>query len=41
MVMQERDTPRDTFLLLRGAYDKPGDKVAPGVPAILPPLPQG
>ena len=41
MVMQERDTPRDTFLLLRGAYDKPADKVTPGVPAILPPLRQG
>ncbi|MEO5739781.1 MAG: DUF1553 domain-containing protein, partial [Vicinamibacterales bacterium] len=41
MVMQERDTPRDTFLLLRGAYDKPGDKVTPGVPAILPSLPHG
>ena len=41
MVMQERDTPRDTFLLLRGAYDKPGDKVTPGVPAILPALPKG
>ena len=41
MVMQERDTPRDTFLLLRGAYDKPADKVTPGVPAVLPPLRQG
>ena len=41
MVMQERDTVRDTFLLLRGAYDKPGDKVTPGVPAILPTLPKG
>lgn len=41
MVMQERDEPRETFLLLRGAYDKPGDKVTPGVPAMLPPLPQG
>jgi uncharacterized protein DUF1553/uncharacterized protein DUF1549/concanavalin A-like lectin/glucanase superfamily protein/cytochrome c len=39
MVMQERPTPRDTFVLLRGAYDRPGDKVAPGVPAVLPPLP--
>jgi hypothetical protein len=38
MVMQERDTPRDTFLLVRGAYDKPGEKVSPGVPAMLPPL---
>jgi Protein of unknown function (DUF1553)/Protein of unknown function (DUF1549)/Concanavalin A-like lectin/glucanases superfamily/Planctomycete cytochrome C len=41
MVMQERDTVRDTFLLLRGAYDKPGEKVSPGVPAILPSLPNG
>jgi hypothetical protein len=41
MVMQERDSPRETFLLLRGAYDKPGDKVTPGVPGILPQLPKG
>jgi hypothetical protein len=34
-------TPRDSFVLLRGQYDKPGDKVAPGVPAFLPPLPAG
>ena len=27
-------TPRDTFLLIRGAYDKPGEKVTPGVPAV-------
>ena len=37
--MEERPTPRDTFILIRGAYDKPGDKVTPGVPAALPPLP--
>src|SRR4029077_5633774 len=41
MVMQERPTPRDTFLLIRGAYDRPGDKVSPGVPSVLPPLPAG
>jgi uncharacterized protein DUF1553/uncharacterized protein DUF1549/concanavalin A-like lectin/glucanase superfamily protein/cytochrome c len=41
MVMQERPTPRDTFVLLRGAYDRPGEKVTPGVPAVLPPLPPG
>jgi hypothetical protein len=40
MVMQERPTPKDTFILLRGAYDHPGEKVGPGVPAALPPLPQ-
>jgi hypothetical protein len=38
MVMAESDKPRDTFILKRGAYDNPGEKVAPGVPAILPPL---
>ena len=41
MVMAERAEPKDTFLLIRGAYDKPGEKVAPGVPTVLPPLPAG
>ena len=41
MVMQEMENPRDTFVLVRGAYDKPGAQVNPGVPAILPPLPPG
>jgi hypothetical protein len=41
MVMQERPEVRDTFLLKRGAYDHPGDKVERGVPAVLPPLPKG
>jgi hypothetical protein len=40
MVMEELPTPRDTFVLLRGQYDKHGDKVEPGVPAVLPPLPK-
>ncbi len=35
MVMQEMDKPRDTFMLVRGQYDKKGDKVGPAVPAIL------
>ncbi len=39
MVMQEMQPRRDTFLLIRGAYDRPGDKVAANVPACLPPLP--
>ncbi len=39
MVMRERAQPRDTFILIRGAYDKFGDKVAHGIPSILPPLP--
>jgi hypothetical protein len=40
MVMEESDTPKDTHILIRGAYDRPGVKVGPGVPASLPPLPQ-
>ncbi len=38
MVMAESPQPRDTFVLKRGAYDNHGEKVAPAVPAILPPL---
>jgi hypothetical protein len=41
MVMSEMEKPRDTFVLMRGQYDKPGDKVTAGVPAALPPLPEG
>ncbi len=41
MVMQELEKPRDTFMLVRGQYDKKGDKVEAGVPASLPPLPDG
>jgi hypothetical protein len=41
MVMAERTPVKETHLLLRGAYDKPGEVVTPGVPAVLPPLPAG
>jgi mono/diheme cytochrome c family protein len=41
MVMEERPQPRDTFVLIRGVYDKYGPKVKPGIPACLPPLPAG
>ncbi len=40
MVMKEAATPRDAFVLLRGEYDKKGEKVTPGVPASLPALPK-
>jgi hypothetical protein len=33
--------PRESFVMLRGQYDKPGEKVRPDVPAVLPRLPQG
>ena len=38
MVMKERESRRQTHVLVRGAYDKPGEKVSPGVPAVLPPI---
>ncbi len=40
MVMQDMPSPRDTFVLIRGEYNKKGEKVQAGVPAFLPPLPQ-
>ena len=40
MVMHEGKT-RDTFVLVRGAYDRPGEKVLPGVPSFLPQLQEG
>ncbi|MCL6505115.1 MAG: PSD1 and planctomycete cytochrome C domain-containing protein [Pirellulales bacterium] len=39
MVMQDLPQPRQTYILIRGAYDKPGEPVQPGTPAALPPLP--
>lgn len=38
MVMQEMDKPRDTFVLIRGQYDKPGEKITAGLPGFLPAL---
>ena len=35
MVMREMKTPRKTHVLKRGEYDKPGERVFPGVPASL------
>ncbi len=41
MISGDLPQPRETFVLIRGAYDKKGDKVDRGVPSILPPLPEG
>ncbi len=30
--------PRATFILMRGAYDKPGEQVAAATPGVLPPM---
>jgi hypothetical protein len=37
--MRDRDKPRETFILAKGAYDKHGGQVEPGTPGILPKLP--
>ncbi|HEY2251723.1 MAG TPA: DUF1553 domain-containing protein, partial [Planctomycetaceae bacterium] len=39
LVMRDMDKPRETFLLERGRYDKPGRQVSANVPAWLPALP--
>ena len=39
MVMDQAEQPRDTFILERGNYAAPTEKVSPGTPAALPPLP--
>jgi hypothetical protein len=39
MVMQEMPQPRPSFVLKRGAYDAPAERVERGVPAALPSMP--
>ncbi len=41
MVMADMPQPRETFVLVRGAYDKKADKVTAGVPSLFPPIPEG
>jgi hypothetical protein len=41
MVMNVAAKPRDTFILNRGDYAQPTDKVTAGTPGFLPPLPEG
>ncbi len=38
-VMREQATPRPAFVLKRGAYDQPGERVSADTPAFLPPFP--
>jgi Protein of unknown function (DUF1553)/Protein of unknown function (DUF1549)/Planctomycete cytochrome C len=38
MIVRDLPKPRDTFILVRGAYDRPAEKVQHGVPAMLPAL---
>lgn len=41
MVLAEREKARETHILLRGQWDKPGELVEPGVPTALLPWTQG
>ncbi|QDT29752.1 Planctomycete cytochrome C [Gimesia panareensis] len=41
MIMRELPEPRETHILLRGNFLAPGALVSPGVPAVLPALPDG
>ena len=41
MVMDERKDVRPTHVLDRGAFDAPRERVDSGLPAMLPPLPEG
>jgi hypothetical protein len=40
MVMRDSEKPRQAYVLNRGAYDAPGEPVAPATPAALPPMPE-
>lgn len=37
-VWRDLDQPRDAYVMLRGQYDKRGERVTRGVPAVFPPL---
>ncbi len=39
-VMAELPKARESYVMIRGAYDKPGEKVTRQVPSFLPPLPE-
>lgn len=39
-VWKDLDTPRESFVMERGEYNKPGEKVVPASPAVLPPMKQ-
>jgi Protein of unknown function (DUF1553)/Protein of unknown function (DUF1549)/Concanavalin A-like lectin/glucanases superfamily/Planctomycete cytochrome C len=41
MTMRDLPAPRPTFVLARGAYDAPTERVEPGTPAAMGPFPKG
>ncbi len=40
MVMKEKEMRNPAFVLMRGDFQNPGERVEPGVPSIFPPLPE-
>jgi hypothetical protein len=38
LIMRDLEQRRPSFVMVRGQYDKPGDPVKPGTPAVFPPL---
>ena len=38
MIFRDAPTPRQAFVMIRGQYDKPGEKVEPATPGFLPPM---
>jgi hypothetical protein len=38
LVMTELKKPRDSVIFIKGDFTRPGDRVTPGTPAILPPI---
>jgi hypothetical protein len=40
-IFRDTPSPRDSFVMVRGQYDKPGEKVEPGIPAALPQIDLG
>ncbi|MDA7888460.1 PSD1 and planctomycete cytochrome C domain-containing protein [Akkermansiaceae bacterium] len=40
-VFKDLPKPRESFVMIRGEYDKPGEKVEPNTPLVLPPLKKG
>ncbi|MDO8542096.1 MAG: DUF1553 domain-containing protein [Opitutaceae bacterium] len=41
LIMSELPEPRESFLFIKGDFTRPGEKVAPGTPVVLPPLKAG
>lgn len=41
LITEEMPEPRPAHVLLRGDFQQKGEKVAPGVPSVFPPLPKG